>query len=208
MSTAIAALDASARERGDGFIGPNAITRVGEALTRFGGAGVADRVFEAAGLLAYRREPPTEMVPEGDVARLHATLFRLLPEPDARAVAREAGRLTGEYLLANRIPRLAQRLLRLLPSTLAAHLLCRAIARHAWTFAGSGAFRAIPGRPTVLTLTGSRVSRALQTREPACDYFAATFERIFADLVSPRVRVTETECEAAGGRRCRFIVSW
>jgi divinyl protochlorophyllide a 8-vinyl-reductase len=41
-----------------------------------------------------------------------------------------------------------------------------------------------------------------------CDYYAATFERLFQALVDRGALVTETECEANGGSACNFEVRW
>jgi bacteriochlorophyll 4-vinyl reductase len=48
----------------------------------------------------------------------------------------------------------------------------------------------------------------LLAQEPACAYFAATFERVFGAMLGPSLRVTETECEAAGASACVFEVRW
>jgi divinyl protochlorophyllide a 8-vinyl-reductase len=52
----------------------------------------------------------------------------------AAEVARDAGLRTADYLLANRIPKPVQVLLKHLPAPLAARVLLSAIRRHAWTF--------------------------------------------------------------------------
>ncbi len=39
---------------------------------------------------------------------------------------------------------------------------------------------------------------------PLCDYYAATFERLFRALVHPRAVVVETACEACGADACRW----
>ena len=52
-----------------GRIGPNAITRMAEALP----ADAVDALFAEAGLAAYRRAPPSGMVAEREVAALVAT---------------------------------------------------------------------------------------------------------------------------------------
>jgi divinyl protochlorophyllide a 8-vinyl-reductase len=189
-------------------IGPNAILRVDEALVAREGAAVRDRIFARARLSHYVSEPPVGMVDEREVAALHAALVDDLPPDASRAVAILAGRLTGDYLLANRIPKPIQAILKVLPATLAARILVRAIKGHAWTFCGSGTFEATFGAPLVLTIADNPVCRGRAVAEPACDYFAATFERLFRALVSPRARVMETECLAAGGSLCRFTVDW
>jgi divinyl protochlorophyllide a 8-vinyl-reductase len=191
-----------------GRIGPNAVTRIAQALEVGQPTGMTRRVFEAAGLGFWLVRPPEEMVEEGAVARLHASLIAELGEARARQISWEAGSLTGDYLLARRIPRLAQALLRALPRRLAARLLLAAISRHAWTFAGSGRFAYAFTPGLVLTIKGSPLCRLVRTDEPACAYFAATFERIFRAILDPRTRVTETACEAMGAPECVFTVEW
>jgi divinyl protochlorophyllide a 8-vinyl-reductase len=188
-------------------IGPNAITRVAEAL---GGAAPAHAaaVFATAGLAHYLRAPPEAMVDEREVVRLHRALRGVLGERAARRVARRAGALTGDYLLAHRIPAVARGVLRALPAALAAPLLLAAIGRHAWTFAGSGRFTATAGRPATLAIAGNPLCRGAAADEPLCDYYAATFERLFRALVRSDARVVETACEACGADACRFEVRW
>jgi len=191
-----------------GRIGPNAIVRVAEALPARIGAAATHAVFEAAGLAHYLRTPPASMVDEAEVRRLHEALRRELGLPLAREVAREAGSRTARYLLAHRIPRLAQRVLKLLPAPVAARALLAAIGRHAWTFAGSGAFSAHAGHPTVLTIRGNPMCEGLQADAPACDFYAATFEGLFSALVHPASQVIETGCMAQGAPACVFEVRW
>lgn len=210
----------------EGRIGPNAVTRLAEALDELYGPPATDAVFGSAGLLRYRQAPPSTMVDEAVVTALHAALRRTLVPHDAAAVARRAGALTGDYLLANRIPAPVRALLRSLPAPWAARLLVRAMALHAWTFAGSGAFGAVaipgrygsvviarpedgPGHPRLQLLIGScPLCRGSAAPAPVCDYFAATFERLFAALVSRSARVHETTCQATGASACRFEVRW
>jgi divinyl protochlorophyllide a 8-vinyl-reductase len=210
----------------EGRIGPNAVTRLAEALDVLYGPPVADAVFGSAGLLDYRQAPPSAMVDEAVVTALHAALRRTLPPQEASAVARRAGMLTGDYLLANRIPGPVRALLRMLPASWSARLLVRAMASHAWTFAGSGAFAAVavsgraaatsnsppgttPGHLRMrFTVSNCPLCRGSSAPAPVCDYFAATFERLFTALVSTSATVRETACQAAGASACRFEVSW
>ena len=201
-------MSASAEAIPIGLIGPNAVTRLAQALAARKGEEILRAVFEKAGLETYLAAPPVRMVDELDVAALHAAMINLVGPLAAADVSAEAGRLTGDYLLANRIPRLAQILLRLMPNPLAARILVRAVARHAWTFAGSGHFSYSFAPGLTLRLEGSPISRYLHTDEPACSYFAATFERIFSAMLGPQVRVTEIACTAAGAEACVFRVSW
>jgi divinyl protochlorophyllide a 8-vinyl-reductase len=187
-------------------IGPNAVIQLLAALHAAGQAPLANALFSAAGAGAWLIEPPGEMVDERKVARLHQAVRRAAPNADA--ILREAGRRTADYLLANRIPWAVQVVLKLLPPRLAAIILVSAIRRNAWTFAGSGCFAARAGSPTIFEITHNPICAGETAAAPVCAWHAAVFERLFQALVSPRARVTETSCEAAGAEVCRFEVSW
>lgn len=190
-------------------IGPNAITRVAEALLPLAGDGAVRRVFARAGLAAYVDTPPQAMVDEAEVLALHAALRAELGAGPARQVAADAGRRTADYLLAHRIPALAQPVLRALPAALAARLLLRAIGAHAWTFAGSGDFSARAGhRAARLQIRHNPLCRGHRSELPACDFYTAVFQRLFTVLVHPAALVTESACEARGDPACAFDICW
>jgi divinyl protochlorophyllide a 8-vinyl-reductase len=189
-------------------IGPNAVTRVGEALRAELGNEAAEGVFAAAGLPHYLLAPPEQMVDEAEVIRLHRALRARFGVDTARRIGRHAGELTGDYLLAHRIPKPVQAVLRLLPPRPAAAALLAAIRRHAWTFAGSGRFTAVAGRPVRLAIAGNPLCSGETASEPLCDYYAGTFERLFRALVARRTRGVETDCEACGADACRFELRW
>ncbi|MEN9772885.1 MAG: bacteriochlorophyll 4-vinyl reductase [Pseudomonadota bacterium] len=189
-------------------IGPNAITQVIAALEDRVGLATTRSCFEAAGLICYLDAPPETMVSERHVAMLQATLREVLGPALAHAVSRDAGTRTGDYLLANRIPKAAQRVLRWLPAQWAARILARAITRHAWTFAGTGQFSFKPGFPFVFEIQHNPLCRMICAEESVCDFYTATFERIFSVLVHPSARVVETACESAGARACVFEIVW
>jgi len=197
-----------------GQIGPNAITRVAEAMRSHLGEQATAELFGSIQLQSYLAQPPQAMVPQDDVSRLHARLRAALGPEEARRIGREAGRRTGDYLLAHRIPRPAQFALRWLPPAIAARILVRAIARHAWTFAGSGTFSFSIGSAgrgagsLRLSIASCPLCSRIRADAPACDHYAATFERIFVDLVSARSTVLETDCQASGATRCVFEVRW
>lgn len=191
-----------------GRVGPNAISRVGEALDALHGRPTTEAIFARAGLTGYLDAWPEAMVDENEVAALYRALADRLPEAQFRAVARDAGRRAGDYLLAYRVPKAVQALLKPAPAPLAARVLLQAIGKHAWTFAGSGTFQAAAGRPCTVTIRGCPLVRELQAATPVCDLYAAIFERLFAALVSPRAQVRETACAAAGAPHCRFELSW
>ena len=189
-------------------IGPNAVLQLVEALRARGHGDLIAPLFSLAGAGAWLSAPPGEMVDERRVARLHHETRAALSPPEAEAVMTEAGRRTADYLLAHRIPRLAQGLLKLLPARLAATALTGAIRANAWTFAGSGGFEARVGRTVVFVLEGNPLCAGETSPAPMCAWHAAVFERLFRVLVSPRARCRETQCEAAGGSSCRFEVDW
>lgn len=189
-------------------IGPNAVTRLAEALVAVRGAGGASAVFGRAGLAHRLTAPPEGMVAEGEVIALHAALRESLPAAEAEAIAADAGRRTAAYLLAHRIPSAMRAALPHLPARLAARILLGAIGRHAWTFAGSGRFAVLPGFPVRFSIAGNPMARGLQADHPSCAYYAATFEGLFRALVHPATRVVETQCEAMGASPCVFEARW
>src|SRR5579875_3340062 len=154
-------------------IGPNAATQLIAALRQAGETETLERLFGEAGRAAWLRDPPQRMLAADDAARLHVGLRRLLPEARAEAALREAGRLTGLYLLAHRIPRPAQAALKLLPKRWAAWALTRAIAAHAWTFAGAGRFEADVGRAARIAIHDNPLCAGLRAAAPACVWHAA-----------------------------------
>ena len=199
---------APAPETGPARIGPNAIIRVAEALRAQQGEAATAGLFASVGLEKYLQDMPGAMVDEREVIALHQRLRAALGDASARAVAREAGLRTGDYLLANRIPGAAQLVLRILPPRLASRVLLGAIGGHSWTFAGSGTFRAEAGHPVRLSIASCPLCRGTSAETPVCDYYAATFERLYRVLVHRRATVTETACQAMGAPACRFEVRW
>lgn len=196
-----------------GRIGPNAIIRLAEALRAHSGDARTEAVFAAANLSPYLAQPPSDMVDEREVIALQSALRAALVPADAAQVSAHAGRLTADYLLAHRIPRLVQSLLGFLPAPVAARVLVSAIGRHAWTFAGTGEFTAVfaPTRdapPLRFSVRHCPICRGATASAPLCDYYAATFEHLFRTLVRSSTRVTESSCEAQGGSACTFDVRW
>lgn len=189
-------------------IGPNAIIRLLEVLQLGPGPAVAERLFRAAGLERYLRQPPAAMVPEEEVTLLHHVLAEELGHVVAGRIAREAGRRTGDYLLAHRIPKPAQAVLKLLPEGLASRLLLKAVGKHSWTFAGSGTFTVHSASPAVVSISGCPLCKGMEATEAICDFYTGTFERLFQVLVHPGTVVVETECAAMGADRCTFEMRW
>ena len=186
---------------GAGLIGPNAILQLLPVLERAGGVPFRDKVMAAAGVF----EPPSDdgMMPEGPAARMHQALRSIEPEM-APSLAWAAGERTAHYIMAHRIPKPAQVLLRVLPAALAGPILSKAIAQHAWTFAGSGEF-AVAG-PLVFEIKDNPIVRGEVSETPLCHWHAAVFETLFRSLVGPRLRCAEQCCCAMGGPACRFVL--
>lgn len=191
-----------------GRIGPNAIIRVAETLRDVLGEDTARLIFARAHLEPHLAHPPTGMVPEEDVGALQTALFEGLEENEARKIAFEAGLRTGDYLLANRIPKPAQAVLKVLPPSLASRILLGTIKKHSWTFSGTGDFHVTNGRPVIVSITGCPLCRGRHGAHPQCDYYTGTFQRLFEVLVSRNTFVREISCEATGGPSCAFEIAW
>jgi divinyl protochlorophyllide a 8-vinyl-reductase len=181
-------------------IGPNALLQLLPVLAGSGSAGV----FEAAGVAV----PPDDagMWPEAEVAAVHRRLRSDWPDQAPEWLA-AAGRGTGAYILAHRIPRPAQRLLRALPGAVAAPILAGAIGRNAWTFAGSGCFRVAAWRPLAFEIAANPLVSGEVRAAPACHWHVAVFAALFDALVWPGAVVRETACCACGDAACRFEIA-
>jgi divinyl protochlorophyllide a 8-vinyl-reductase len=210
--------DATADDPGAARIGPNAVLQLAAALDERYGRPRTEEVFLAAGHAGFLQAPPAAMVDERVITALYTSLPRQFGDTEAAEISARAGQLTGEYLLAHRIPAPAQRLMKLMPAALAARTLLSAIDHHAWTFAGSGEFaREAVQRPGggarsrvywKLSVADCPLCRGARAERQQCAYYAATFERIFREVVATSARVAETQCQALGAAACVFEVSW
>ncbi|HSF64122.1 MAG TPA: bacteriochlorophyll 4-vinyl reductase [Paracoccaceae bacterium] len=186
-----------------GLIGPNALLQLISVLDRHEGRATRDLLFEAAGVAPP--PPDAGMWPEDQAGAVHRMVRQALPDR-ADGLLRLAGQATADYILANRIPAVAQVLIRALPGPLAARVLSGAIERHAWTFAGSGRFRIVSRRPLVFEVAGNPLIRGEVALHPMCHWHAAVFERLFRRLVWRRAVVEEAACAAVGAPACRFEI--
>jgi divinyl protochlorophyllide a 8-vinyl-reductase len=185
-------------------IGPNAVTRLAEAADAALGPAATRALFGAAGLTRHLDAPPGDMVDEADVVALHRALADRHPAAAAR-IAADAGARTAAYLLANRIPRAAQIVLRLLPPALAARGLLAAIGGHAWTFAGSGDFAAaVRGGGAEVRVTGGPFAAPGAALAPMAAFYGAVFETLFRRLVSRRAAVGARAADGA----CVVALGW
>lgn len=189
---------------GSGRIGPNAILQLVTVLETEIGTAQTARMLALSGIAA-RPDPAMGLIDEAPVARLHQRLRQDLPDAAAR-LARAAGARTGDYILAHRIPSPAQWGLRHLPASLSARLLSGAIARHAWTFCGSGEFRVLHTAPPVFAIVDNPVVRGERSGRPLCHWHAAVFETLFQALCGPGWRAVETQCCAQGAASCQFAL--
>jgi divinyl protochlorophyllide a 8-vinyl-reductase len=191
-----------------GRIGPNAIIRLREVMLEEMGPGPTARLLRDAGLSRYVDTLPDHMVEEAEVVALHGTLRRSLPKVQSARLAFQAGVRTADYLLAHRIPKTVQRLLKLLPASLASRLLLAAIGRHAWTFAGTGRFTVEDTCPAVVSIADCPTSRGLFGDRPQGEFYSGTFQRLFQVLVHSDARVSQTHCESIGDPCSRWQIRW
>ena len=204
-----AAAEAPVHTKPSGRIGPNAVTRLAEAVDELHGHAATKALFVLAGQDGYMDQAPVDMVDEEDVIALHRYGRAQFGAEAFAEIASLAGALTGHYVLQHRIPHAAQAVLRRLPAFLAARVLARAIAAHAWTFVGSGVFGFTPHRHgMLLTIKDSPLARGEQSPLPLCDFYTATFETLFRRLASRHATVIEVSCAAAGARACCFEVRY
>lgn len=190
---------ASVRDR----IGPNAAIQLAAALGETQGAAAARDVFGLAGLLRWLDQPPTDMIDQTDAAHLHAAVRTVMQGAAAQDVLAEAGRRTGDYILAHRIPKPAQALLRLLPRPLALPLLLKAVGAHAWTFAGSGKFEV---HGSTLLIRANPLAADCAASRPQCVWHAHVFETLIQALADPQASVRERACCAMGAPACVFEI--
>ncbi|MEO0384832.1 MAG: bacteriochlorophyll 4-vinyl reductase [Pseudomonadota bacterium] len=191
-----------------GRIGPNAVLQVFNALEERQGAQEVTRLAKLAGLTHYREQAPATMVDERDVVALHRAVRSRMTVNEGDQVLWRAGERTADYILANRIPKAVQVLLRALPAKPASRLLLKAIAKNAWTFAGSGTFAFTAGKPATLTLADCPACTEVYRQDERCLYYAATLQGLFQALVHPRARIEDDLSPTTNGRVRRFVLDW
>lgn len=185
-------------------IGPNSLIQTAAVLSDRFGRNVARAIFESAGLGREFAGTERVMVPEEKPQRLFRCVCDTCGPTLGRQVLADAGDRTALYLLEYRIPPLAQALLGLLPLTLSARLLVRAIARHAWTFAGSGVFTAHVKawrRPTI-----QLEIRSNPLATDGCPWHQAVIARLFSTILQHPVDITHHTCCARGNECCRWEI--
>ncbi|MCX7289186.1 MAG: bacteriochlorophyll 4-vinyl reductase [Rhodobacterales bacterium] len=186
-------MDGGFQAESDARIGPNAILQLLPILDGALGRAGRDRLLWGIDL------PPAEagMWPEAACRAAHLAVWQGCGDR-AAAILAQAGQGTANYILAHRIPGPAKALIRALPASLGARLLSTAIARHAWTFAGSGEFRILSRAPLTFEIWHNPLGFPGRPSLWHC----AVFIRLFKVLVWPEVRVDAFD----EGCATRFIV--
>jgi divinyl protochlorophyllide a 8-vinyl-reductase len=186
-------MDGDFRPESGARIGPNAILQLLPVLDAVMGRAARDRLLSGIDL----PPPDAGMWPETACRAAHLAVW-LGCGDKAEAILSKAGQGTADYILAHRIPGPAKALIRALPAPLGARLLTAAIARHAWTFAGSGRFQVINHTP----LTVEIADNPLAFPGHPCTWHAAVFARLYRALVWPEARVEAVEAAAVS----RFLI--
>jgi divinyl protochlorophyllide a 8-vinyl-reductase len=170
-----------------GVIGPNSVTQLKAACDQIIGQSASIHLFRLAGLDEYLDAPPDEMIPEEHPAKLYRALYRTHSMDTADRVATLAGELTADYVIENRIPAFAAKLLCWLPAKLAGIGLLKAIQKNSWTFAGSGVCTTgIDGTPHVNIFDNP-------LRMPGAAWHRGVFEQMFRRLVCSHATVEFSE---------------
>lgn len=184
----------------DGLIGPNAILQLLPILDHAVGPGRRAQLLARAGI--FEVPDGSRMICETDAARLHRQL-RLEEADAAPNLAELAGTATGDYILRNRIPGPAQAVLKVIPASVSAFVLSRAIARNAWTFVGSGNLHV--ASPTVFVIEDNPLVAGEHSEHCLCKWHEGVFARLYQVLVEPEYTCREVCCRAQGfGNKCRF----
>jgi divinyl protochlorophyllide a 8-vinyl-reductase len=193
--------------RADGRVGPNAAIQLLRVLPMVADPDTVRRILLTAGVPEWAVHAPVDMVDERSVAALHRVTRTILDKEDGLFVLAEAGALTGDYILANRIPGWARAALKALPARICSRLLARAITAHAWTFVGSGRFVCSPTDGLSFEIWSNPLCLGECSDAPICVWHAAVFQRLYQALASRTARVVETHCSARGDACCRFVVN-
>ena len=187
-------------------VGPNAAIQLLRVLAAAADPDTIDRILVTAGVCDWAAHAPEAMVDERPVAALHRATLTILGRERGLAVLAQAGALTGDYILANRIPALARGVLKALPARIASRLLVRAIAAHAWTFVGSGRFVCTSSDGLNFEIGSNPLCPGERSDSPICVWHAAVFQKLFQALATRKAHVVETHCRARGDVCCRFVV--
>ncbi len=188
-------------------IGPNSIIQTVAALREQYGAEMVAAWLRRTGRGHLLETMPDHMLAESEFGAMINDVREWLGMEAAMRALDRSGELTAAYVATNRVPAPIRLLLPRLPVGLALRLFLPAIAKHAWTFAGSGQFGYSLRPQWQLTLANSVEARGVRSAEPVCSYYRAAFEGLLRRVVSDRIRVREVTCRATGAPRCTFAVT-
>lgn len=188
--------------RSAGFMSANMVLPLYDVLGEYKGTRARDEIFSEAGI---RYLPgPEDPVRERQVNLVHQGIRQRFPA-QSKEIFSEAALIAADVVAEYRIPASGKTMLRKLPWPLATWMLVRSAHQHAWTFGGSGQFKA--NTTAKMDLIGNPSIRGAQSDKPLCHFHAALFQRLFRTLVHPRMICVEHKCEAAGDDCCRFELS-
>ncbi|NNJ10861.1 bacteriochlorophyll 4-vinyl reductase [Chloroflexales bacterium ZM16-3] len=158
---------------------------------------------EAEGYLSHL---PHEMIPEGEFHDLVRLLVARMGIERAGEVLYRSGELTADYVRANRIPAPIRTLLGLFPAQISLRLLLPAISKHAWTFAGSGKFSFSLSLTPSVSIGKPEGQDTSGIAAALCCYYCGAFTQMLRRLVSRRIELRETSCQAHGGPACVYQI--
>jgi len=187
-------------------IGPNSIIRTVEALKETYGIPKTNEILEKVGKSIFISSLPSEMIDEEEFHSLAVGLHNFLGTEQANKILKRSGQLTAGYLLQNRIPKPAQRILGILPRSIGLKMLLTAIGKNAWTFVGSGNYTFVVGKTPQITIHNCLACRGVQSDIPVCSFYASTFETLLQSIIGKNIMVNEATCIAQGNPCCSFPI--
>lgn len=177
-------------------IGPNAIIQTVAALQDLHGAAEAATILQQAQHADLNDHLPTEMIHEAEFHTLAAALTAVLGLAQTQQVLRQSGQGTARYLLAHRIPKPFQWLIKQLPWRMGLALLLMAIRQHAWTFVGSGVFTyTLAGQPRLIIVRENPADEAVYS------FYTGTFEALLQELINAQIHLHEKTDQVGGATR-------
>ncbi|MEM1037898.1 MAG: bacteriochlorophyll 4-vinyl reductase [Pseudomonadota bacterium] len=192
-----------ALSKAPGLIGPNAILQLKQPMDAALGAGAMDLLLT----LSNVKLPTGDcMVDQRDVAAVHQTLAITFPD-FAPGIAASAGKKTAHYICANRIPAPARTVLRVVPTAVGVQMLTKAIAKHAWTFCGTGSLTTCVRSTIRFEIKDNPVVEGMTSDAPCCHWHAAVFGELYTKLLGKPFKTKEVACRAMGASACTFEVS-
>jgi divinyl protochlorophyllide a 8-vinyl-reductase len=186
-------------------IGPNAIIQTIAALREAYAPDELPKLL-AGGAEVYLSQLPHEMIPEEQFHALVELLTPRLGVERAGEILYRAGERTADYVRANRIPAPLRTILGALPAPLGLRLFLPAISKHAWTFAGSGKFTFSVGRALWISIGKPADHDTAGIAAVLCRYYCGSFTQMLRRVVSQRIQLRETSCQARGGAACVYQI--